>query len=158
MAPGPDPNLERRRAMKIRDILRTKGHDVVTVAPDETVLAAMRILVKHNIGSVVVVEGDEIRGILTERDVLRLGANEPQKLVSTKVGDVMSTNLVIGVPDDDLEYVMGVMSRNRIRHLPVLEEERLVGILSIGDVVNTCRKNAETENRYLKDYIQGMVR
>lgn len=144
--------------MKIRDILRTKGHDVVTTSPDETVLAAMLVLVKHNIGSVVVVEGGEIRGILTERDVLRLGAKDPAKLSTTKVGDVMTTNLVIGVLDDDLEYVMGVMSRNRIRHLPVLEDDQLVGILSIGDVVNTCRKNAETENRYLKDYIQGMVR
>lgn len=144
--------------MKICDMLRSKGHDVVTTHPDETVLAAMRVLVKHNIGSVVVVEGSEIRGILTERDVLRLGAKDPAKLGSTKVGDVMTTNLVIGVLDDDLEYVMGVMSRNRIRHLPVLEDDRLVGILSIGDVVNTCRKNAETENRYLKDYIQGMVR
>lgn len=144
--------------MKIRDILRTKGHDVVTSTPDQLVLAAMRVLVKHNIGSVVVVEGGEIRGILTERDVLRLGAKDPEKLSTTKVGDVMTTNLVIGVPDDDLEYVMGVMSRNRIRHLPVLEDEQLVGILSIGDVVNACQKNAETENRYLKDYIQGMVR
>lgn len=144
--------------MKIRDILRTKGHDVVTSTPDQLVLAAMRVLVKHNIGSVVVVEGGEVRGILTERDVLRLGAKDPEKLSTTKVGDVMTTNLVIGVPDDDLEYVMGVMSRNRIRHLPVLEDERLVGILSIGDVVNACQKNAETENRYLKDYIQGMVR
>jgi CBS domain-containing protein len=144
--------------MKIRDILRTKGHDVVTTPPDETVLAAMRVLVQHNIGSIVVVEGSEIRGILTERDVLRLGAKDPAKLGTMKVGDVMTTNLVIGVLDDDLEYVMGVMSRNRIRHLPVLEDDRLVGILSIGDVVNTCRKNAETENRYLKDYIQGMVR
>lgn len=144
--------------MKIRDILRTKGHNVVTVAPSQTVLAAMRILVQHNIGSVVVVDGDEIAGILTERDVLRLGANDPQKLTTSRVGDVMTKDLVIGVPDDDLEYVMGVMSRNRIRHLPVLEDERLVGILSIGDVVNASRKNAETENRYLKDYIQGMVR
>lgn len=144
--------------MKIRDILRSKGHDVVTTSPDEPVLAAMRVLVKHNIGSVVVVEDGEIRGILTERDVLRLGAKDPAKLGTTKVGDVMTTNLVIGVLDDDVEYVMGVMSRNRIRHLPVLEDDRLAGILSIGDVVNTCRKNAETENRYLKDYIQGMVR
>lgn len=144
--------------MKIRDILRTKGHNVVTVAPSQTVLAAMRILVQHNIGSVVVVDGDEIAGILTERDVLRLGANDPQKLTTSRVGDVMTKDLVIGVPDDDLEYVMGVMSRNRIRHLPVLEDERLVGILSIGDVVNASRKKAETENRYLKDYIQGMVR
>ena len=144
--------------MKIRDILRTKGHEVVTASPDQTVLAAMKTLVQHNIGAVVVTDGDEIAGILTERDVLRLGAKDPAALGTKKVGEVMTKDLVIGVLDDDLEYVMGVMSRNRIRHLPVLEDERLAGILSIGDVVNACRKNAESENRYLKDYIQGLVR
>lgn len=144
--------------MKIREILRSKGHDVVTVTPDQTVLAAMRTLVKRNIGSVVVVEGEEIRGILTERDVLRLGAEKPELLTRKRVGEVMTTNLVIGVPDDDIEYVMEIMTRNRIRHLPVVEDGRLRGILSIGDVVNALRTSVEAENRYLHEYIHGMIR
>ncbi|MBI4539699.1 MAG: CBS domain-containing protein [Gemmatimonadetes bacterium] len=144
--------------MKVRDVLRVKGHNVVTITPDQTVLAAMRTLVERNIGSVVVMDGDDVAGILTERDALRLGARDPGGLANTRVRDAMTTDLVIGVPEDDLQYVMEIMTRNRIRHLPVLEEGRLIGILSIGDVVNALRTSVEAENRYLRDYIQGAVR
>lgn len=144
--------------MKIRDILRTKGTDVVLVSPRETVLAAMRILVRHNIGSVVVEEGGEIRGILTERDVLRLGSRDPELLSTTLVGEAMTEDLVVGLPEDDIHYAMAIMTKNRIRHLPVVEDGRLRGIISIGDLVNACRQEAEVENRYLRDYIQGRTR
>jgi CBS domain-containing protein len=73
------------------------------------------------------------------------------------VGDVMTRSVVIGVPEDTIEYVMGIMTHNRIRHLPVLEEERLVGIVSIGDVVNAQLRETEFENRLLKDYIHGVT-
>jgi CBS domain-containing protein len=143
--------------MKIRDVLRLKGGDVVTVGPESTVLAAMRVLVAHNIGSVVVGEGDRIAGILTERDVLRLGAHDPALLSETTVGDAMTTDLVVGVPEDDLDYVMQVMTSNRIRHLPIVADGKLRGMVSIGDVVNAMRKTVEAENRYLRDYIQGVA-
>lgn len=141
--------------MKLRDILRRKGSEVVTITPDAIVLDAMRTLVAHNIGSLVVVEGDEIRGILTERDTLRLGAEDPASLGSTRVESAMTRDLVIGVAEDDLHYAMNVMTENRIRHLPIVAAGRLEGIVSIGDLVNACRTEAEVENRYLRDYIQG---
>lgn len=144
--------------MNIRNLLAAKGEDVVTVTPELTVLRAMRILVEHNIGSVVVVDDGKVKGILTERDILRLGADDPDRLETSLVGDTMVTDLVVAVPDDDLPYVMEVMTRNRVRHLPIIEDERLVGILSIGDVVNTLRTTAEVENRYLRRYIHGVVR
>ena len=144
--------------MRIRDVLDRKGKDVVTVGPDHTVHDAMRVLVKHNIGSVVVTENDEIVGILTERDVLRLGAATPSTFGNERVGDVMTTELVVGVPADSLDYVAGVMTENRIRHLPIVEGERLAGVLSIGDVVKAMKQATEVENRYLRDYIQGTVR
>lgn len=143
--------------MKIHDILQRKGRDVVTAGPGQSVLEAMRTLVEHNIGSVVVTEADEIVGILTERDVLRLGSRDPSLLASTHVRAAMTTDLVIGVADDDIHYVMNVMTENRIRHLPVVEEGALIGIVSIGDLVNACRREAEVENRYMRDYIQGRV-
>lgn len=143
--------------MKIRDILRQKGSEVVTVAPELRVLDAMRVLVENNIGSVVVVEGGSIRGILTERDVLRLGAANPARLATDTVAETMTQDLMVGVPDDDLEYVMTVMVRNRIRHLPIVDDGRLAGMVSIGDVVNALRTSAEAENRYLRDYIQGVM-
>lgn len=144
--------------MKIREILGRKGSDVVTATPDISVLDAMRVLVDHNIGSVVVVEDGAVRGILTERDVLRLGAEDPDRLAATPVGDVMSTDLLVGTPEDDTHYCMDVMTENRIRHLPVMEAGSLEGIVSIGDIVNACRRDAEKEVRHLKDYIRGEVR
>ncbi len=144
--------------MNIRDLLASKGEDVVTVTPELTVLGAMRTLVERNIGSVVVVAGEKVQGILTERDVLRLGASDPDRLETSLVGDAMVTDLVVAVPDDDLPYVMEIMTRNRVRHLPVIDDDRLVGILSIGDVVNALRTTAEVENRNLRDYIHGVVR
>ena len=144
--------------MKIRDVLDRKGREVVTVEPESTVLEAMRVLVDHNIGSVVVTRGDEILGILTERDVLRLGAAGPGALSDTRVADVMTVELVVGVSDDAIDYVAGIMTANRIRHLPVVDGGSLVGVLSIGDVVNAMKQAVEVENRYLRDYIRGAVR
>ena len=144
--------------MRIRDILRTKGHDVITASPEESVLDAVGRLVEHDIGAVVVEEGDEVKGILSERDVLRLTARAADALATTSVSEIMSTDLVIGVEDDDLDYVMEIMTRNRVRHLPILADGTLRGIVSIGDVVNACRRQVEVENRHLKDYIHGASR
>lgn len=144
--------------MKIREILASKGSDVITVDPDASVLEAMQVLVEHNIGSVVVLEGGEVEGILTERDVLRLGAEDPARLGSTSVREAMTTDLVIAVPEDRIDYAMEVMTNNRVRHLPILEEGSLRGIVSIGDVVKASKNSAEAENRYLRDYIKGDMR
>lgn len=142
--------------MRIRDIIQAKGTAVVTVDPDRLVIDAMKVLVQHGIGAVVVTRGPDIAGILTERDVLRLGAASPRALETTRVGDAMTRDLIVGVPEDDLAYAMNVMTQNRIRHLPIVENGRLAGLLSIGDVVNAVRSGVETENRHLRDYIQGI--
>lgn len=144
--------------MRIRDVLDRKGREVVTVPPEIPVLAAMKVLVEHNVGSVVVVRGSDIAGILTERDVLRLGAEDLASLADRVVGDVMTTDLVVGVSEDAIDYVAGVMTGNRIRHLPIVDGGDLVGIVSIGDVVKAMKQEVEVENRYLRDYIQGVVR
>ncbi len=144
--------------MKVREILRRKGHEVVTVGPGTSLLAAMRRLVEHDIGSLVVVDDGEVTGIVTERDVLRLGADDPGRLEATSVGDAMTADLIIATPDDDIHYCMEIMTRNRVRHLPIMDGRDLRGIVSIGDVVNNLRKHAEAENRHLKDYIRGAVR
>ena len=141
--------------MRIRDILRTKGRRVVTIRGDRPVMDAVDLLVDHNIGSVVVTEGDQPLGILTERDLLRLAARTRGRLDTTAVEDEMTRTLVTASPDDDLHGVMDVMTDRRIRHLPVLEGGRLVGIVSIGDLVNACRGLAEDENQHLRDYIHG---
>jgi len=141
--------------MKIRDLLDEKGYEVVTVPPSFPLQDTMRLLVKHNIGSVVVSEEKAVRGIVTERDVLKLAADDPARMAKLKAEDVMTKELVVGLLDDSVEYVMEVMTRNRIRHLPILDDGWMQGILSIGDVVSALRKKTEVENRYMRDYIRG---
>jgi CBS domain-containing protein len=141
--------------MKIRELLEKKGYEVVTVPPSFPLLDAMRLLVEHNIGSVVVAEEKEVKGILTERDVLRTAAKDPSGMGSMKSEDIMTKNVVVALPDDTVDYVMEIMTQNRIRHLPIVDEGWMQGILSIGDVVNALRAKVEVENRYMRDYIQG---
>lgn len=143
--------------MKIRNLLETKGFDVVTVPPSFPVTDVARLLVAHNIGSVVVAEEGVVHGILTERDILRLVARDCAGIERLKTEEVMTREVIVGLPGDSLEYVMEIMTQNRIRHLPVVEDGWLQGILSIGDVVRALRKNVQAENRYMRDYIQGKV-
>ena len=151
--------------MRISDILRQKGSDVVTIAVDKTVHDAICNLNEHGIGALIVTgEGGEISGIITERDIMRECGERCVLLDDSAqvhgacpalVKDVMTKDVIIGVPDDELNYVMAVMTKNKIRHLPILEEGKLAGIISIGDVVNAHVEEAHYENRLLKDYIQG---
>jgi CBS domain-containing protein len=141
--------------MKIRELLEKKGYEVVTVPPSLPLRDAMRLLVEHNIGSVVVAEEREVKGILTERDVLRTAAKDSSGLDSMKSEDIMTKDVVVALPDDTVDYVMEIMTQNRIRHLPIVDEGWMQGILSIGDVVNALRAKVEVENRYMREYIQG---
>lgn len=140
--------------MLVSDILARKGRNVVTVGPELTILDAVRVLVEHNIGAVVVTDRGEVAGILSERDILRLTAKGPEVVERTRVGDAMTTDVVVGLPTDEVSYAMAVMTNNRVRHLPIMDKE-LVGILSIGDLVNATLDSLEAENRWLRDYVQG---
>jgi CBS domain-containing protein len=155
--------------MQIRDILQVKGTEVVTIGSCQTIHDAIGKLNEHGIGALVVTgEGEKIVGIITERDVLRICGsncvrlNEPkaqeQPDCPSLVQDTMTKELIIGIPDDNVNYVMGIMSKNHIRHLPILDNGRLMGIVSIGDLVNAHLEEKDFENRMLKDYIQGAVR
>ena len=149
--------------MLIRDILRKKGGNVVTIEARCTVNDAISKLNEHGIGALIVTgEDGQVGGIVTERDILhecgKWWTQGDQATPSTLVQEVMTKDVVIGVPDDHLDYVMGIMTKNRIRHLPILEDGKLAGVISIGDVVNAHLKAMEFENRMLKDYIHGIVR
>jgi len=141
--------------MKIKEILRTKGHEVVTITESQSVLDAVQVLVDRNIGGLVVMEGKRPVGILTERDILRLTARNPDGFGSITVASVMTRDLITATPQDDLASVMDTMTENKIRHLPVILDDQLAGIISIGDLVNACRVSAEAENSQLRQYIQG---
>jgi CBS domain-containing protein len=147
--------LRRRPPVKIRDILSTKGSSVVTISPESPVEEAVQLLVEHDIGSVVVVSADGIRGILTERDLLRAAAMDVRRLGTARVADLMTERVVTAAPDATINDVMNVMSDLRIRHLPVVAGGELCGVISIGDVVNALRREVENENHQLHAYIKG---
>lgn len=139
--------------MKIREILDRKGHNVVTIGEDGSVLDAARKLVEYSIGGLVVTRDNRPTGIITERDILRLTAVSPAELAGTPVGAIMTRDLVVSDPEDGLQEIMEVMTDRRVRHLPVVHDGHLVGIVSIGDLLKACLTSAEDENAHLRQYI-----
>ncbi len=140
---------------KVSDILRRKGDRVVTVSPAVTVIAALEIMANQNIGSVVVMENGSFAGILTERDYSRKVILKGRHSNDTLVGEIMTTDFPHVNKDDTIETCMQLMSSQKLRYLPVMENGQLVGIISINDVVTeTILNQAETIN-HLQNYIQS---
>lgn len=140
--------------MKVNSILRSKGHKVVGIKPDATVLAATQTLKRQSIGAVIVSElGDGVDGILSERDIVYALADRGVEVLDLAVSELMTTQVMCCVPDDDLDKVMDVMTSQRIRHLPVKDDDKLVGIVSIGDLVKYRLDELQSERDSLKEYI-----
>jgi CBS domain-containing protein len=131
--------------MKVQTILAKKGTNVVTIHPEQTLREAARLLAERNIGALVVVnEAARPVGILSERDIIRAAARHDDAF-SWPVSDIMTRELITGVPQDDVRSVMHTMTEKRFRHLPILEHGELVGIVSIGDVVKAQRDEYQGE-------------
>lgn len=142
--------------MLIEHILRRKGRDVVTVAADDLVTHAIAVLGEHNVGALVVVAGDgAIVGILSERDVVRGLATDGPGILQGTVGDLMTTDVTTCGPRATVDELMTVMTDRRIRHIPVVDDTGLAGIVSIGDVVKTRIGELETEKESLHEYLTG---
>ena len=121
--------------MNIASILARKGGKVATCRPEHSIRQALVLLAEHNIGALVVVNEAAVpAGVLSERDIVREAARD-ERLFTRTVGEIMTRNVIVGVPEDDLRAVRLTMTERRIRHLPVVVEGRLIGIVSIGDVV-----------------------
>jgi CBS domain-containing protein len=141
--------------MRIRDLLRNKGTTVATVRPDATVLDLLAALAEHNIGAVVVSpDGATIAGIASERDVVRRLHEHGAGLLGRPVSEIMTAEVRTCEPGADVDDLRRTMTEHRIRHLPVVEDGRLAGIVSIGDVVKSTIGELESEREYLVDYIQ----
>src|SRR6266567_3382442 len=128
---------------RVSDILRGKGADVLKIEASATVFDAIKKIVDKNVGSILVTEGDEVVGIMTERDYLR-------KII---VREIMTSPLVYVTPETTIEESMAIMTDRRIRHLPVVEEEDVVGIISIGDLVKFQSQEQSFQIQYLTEYI-----
>ena len=140
---------------RVADILSYKGREVHTIAREATTFEALGELVRHNVGALVVMDGETIAGIITERDFLRRIVLQGRDPRTTPVREAMTERLICTDPDRPLEDCMAVMTHERIRHLPVLSAGRLAGIVSIGDVVKHLSAERHVEVRYLTDYITG---
>jgi CBS domain-containing protein len=142
--------------MLIRQILSAKGHEVVTTRPEATIAEVAGLLKAKGIGAVVVTDdGGRLSGIISERDIARGLADHGAELMEMRVSQLMSVEVVTCTPKDGLEKLMQVMTDGRFRHLPVLEDGTLAGIISIGDVVKHRLKELEDETHMLQDYIHG---
>jgi CBS domain-containing protein len=142
--------------MRVSDVLTSKGSDAVyTIRPDATINELLDSLAEHNIGAMVVSDdGQGILGIVSERDVVRKlrGVEEPRQAT---VGQIMTTDVQVCAPDDSFADLMTVMTEHRVRHVPVLEEGSLVGVLSIGDAVKYRMDQLEFERDQLNNYVSG---
>ncbi|MCZ6632228.1 MAG: CBS domain-containing protein [bacterium] len=144
--------------MKLREILAEKGSRVIVIGPQDTLREALRTLIENKVGSLLVRETpDQHVGIITERDIMRAVYNEVT-LDQTRVEAVMTLtrDIVIGTPDDNTEYAMAEMTEGRFRHMPVIENDCLVGIVSIGDMVKAQLKQARSQVTELRDYVTGV--
>jgi len=146
--------------MILQDILSAKGSAVHTIPPGTKLDEVAHTLVEHRIGSLLVARQgpsgeQELLGIVTERDILYHCAKSNLPLAAVEVTTVMSSPLITAAPTDSVEQIMGLMTDKRIRHLPVLSEGRLIGMISIGDLVKTQHDRLAMENRFMKDYIRS---
>jgi CBS domain-containing protein len=138
---------------RVSEILDEKGQDVFVIDANASVFDAVQRMVERNVGSLLVTEEGEIRGIVTERDYLRRVTLEGRTDRDTSVREIMSAPLVVVTPETSLDECMAVMTNRRIRHLPVVVEGRVVGLISIGDIVKFQSRQQTFEIQHLTEYI-----
>ena len=139
--------------MRIADVLRNKGASVATITPETSVSGLLTELSVHNIGAMVVVSPDGVIGIVSERDVVRALHEHGADLLRQPVSEIMTTFVATCTPNDSVDSLSVLMTTKRVRHIPVMENGRLTGIVSIGDVVKTRMEELETQQEQLQAYI-----
>lgn len=139
--------------MKISDILRHKGTSVVTISASESVTDLLARLAEHNVGALVVSDGDQVIGIISERDIVRQLNERGEAILHVPVSELMTASVVSCGPDDDVDRIAAGMTELRIRHMPVLNDGKLAGIVTIGDVVAGRIRQLEQDRGQLEQYI-----
>lgn len=142
--------------MRVSDVLASKGSDAIfTILPEASIRELLDVLAEHNIGAMVVSDdGESMIGIVSERDVVRK-LRDVENARDVTVASIMTTDVQVASPDDSFGSLMQVMTEHRVRHVPVLDEGRLVGVLSIGDAVKYRTDQLEFERDQLNKYVSG---
>lgn len=141
--------------MQVKEILNQKGRDIFSVKPDSTVYEAIAKMAEFNIGALLVMEDSKLKGIISERDYRNKVILEGRTSKTTEVQDIMTKDVIRVEPTDTLNLCMQLMTEKKIRHLPVVDNEQVVGVISIGDVVKTVIANQKSEIDSLRNYIGG---
>ena len=139
----------------VAQLLRTKGQQVLSVAPDIPVFEALEVMADKNVGALLVVEGERLVGVFSERDYARKVILKGKSSKDTPVREIMSSHVLYIRPEQTIEDCMALMTDKRVRHLPVMEAEKLVGVISIGDVVKAVIAEQEFMIEQLQNYITG---
>ena len=143
--------------MLLKTLLADKPREIITTSRKTSVDAAMDLLISNNIGCLPVVDDDgKLIGIVSDKDIFRKIHETKGEYHSLTVGDIMTDALIVGLPDDELAYIAGIMAKNWIRHVPILEGEKLIGLVSQRDIIRTQAEHHQIENRYLNLYIDGL--
>ena len=140
--------------MTVRAILDIKGHHIVSVAPDVKLSAAVKTLNEHRIGAVLVINDQRIEGILSERDIVRVLGERGAAVLDEPVSAVMTRKVISCKPSDTVSAIMEMMTLGKFRHLPVVHDGMVVGLISIGDIVKQRVQEYEREQEALRDYIK----
>jgi len=140
--------------MTVRTILDTKGHHIQSVAPEAKLSAAIKLLAEKRIGAVLVLNNERIEGILSERDIVRVLAERGAAVLDEPVHAVMTRKVISCKETDTVGAIMEMMTKGKFRHLPVVEGEKVLGLISIGDIVKSRVKEYESEQEALRDYIK----
>lgn len=141
--------------LEVRQLLADKGHRIFAIGPDEPVLAAVRLMADHYIGALLVMRGDELVGIVSERDYARKIILQNRASADTPVREIMSSPVVTVQPGDSTDTCMRICTERRVRHLPVVEGGKVVGVLSIGDLVKSVISEQSQQIEHLQRYIAG---
>jgi len=139
----------------VNQLLDSKGHDILSIAPSASVLDAIRLMADKGVGALIVMDGETMAGIVTERDYARKVILKGRSSDETPVSDIMSTGVISTSPDQTVNICMNVMTDKRIRHLPVVEGNKVIGLVSIGDLVKAIIADQKEEIEHLEHYISG---
>ena len=139
----------------IKQLLESKGSNILTTGPDSSVYEAIKTMADHHVGSLLVMENDNLAGIITERDYSRKVILKGKSSKDTPVKDIMATNVLCVQPEKTVEECMALMTDKRVRHLPVIEGDKVVGIISIGDLVKAIISEQKFMIEQLEHYISG---
>ncbi|MEW6412155.1 MAG: CBS domain-containing protein [Candidatus Zixiibacteriota bacterium] len=136
--------------------MKAQTKSLVTAKMSTTIPDAMRLMIENRISCLLITEGEgRLKGIISDKDIFKACRDYCHEFANKTIADLATTDVIVGVDNDDLNYIAHLMTQNRIRHIPIVDGEQLVGLVSIGDVVKAQMDDIRVENRYLKQYIDG---